>query len=62
MKKYKVKVPFLCSFSISVEADNEDEAVDKAFEDACPRICQQCGKDITIGDPDWATYPEVTEE
>ena len=56
MGTYRVYLVTEASASVEVEADSEEEAVERAFEEA-PYTCHQCPE---IGD--WAllseTYPE----
>ena len=33
MPKYKVTIPYACHVTVEVEADNEEDAEDKAFDD-----------------------------
>jgi hypothetical protein len=60
--KYTVYFRTMAGTSVQVEAENEDEARDKAYDASMPTICAQCsgwgrpGVYLELGD-DW----EVTE-
>ena len=53
MAKYRVYLVTEASASVEVEADSEEEAIEKAFENA-PYSCHQCPE---IGD--WALPSEM---
>ena len=40
--KYRVYLTNTASTSVEVEAENEDEAIDAAYEAPMPTICAQC--------------------
>lgn len=42
MAKYIVYLNTVASTSIEVEADNEDDAMEKAYDSGMPTICAQC--------------------
>ncbi len=42
MAKYRVNIPKTLWFYTEVEASNEEEALDKAY-DLAPSLCAQCG-------------------
>lgn len=55
MATYTVYLQTIASTSVEVEADNEDEALDKAYDASMPTICAQCsgwGKEsyLELGD------------
>lgn len=43
MPKYRVNFQTVASMSITVEADNEGDAIDKAYEGIPSGVCTQCG-------------------
>jgi hypothetical protein len=51
MAKYTVYQTTTASWSVEVEADDEDEALEKAYAAAVPDICAQCsgwGRDYSL--------------
>lgn len=56
MEKYRVYLVTEASASVTVEADSEEEAIEKAFENA-PYSCHQCPE---IGD--WTLLSEMYPE
>jgi hypothetical protein len=48
MSKWNVCIPLDGSYTIKVETETEDEAIDKALEIANPSLCQHCAKHIDI--------------
>ena len=48
MKKYLVRIPWHCAVLINIEAENEVEAIEKAYREAHPNLCHQCSNDIEI--------------
>jgi hypothetical protein len=52
---YRVQIPKVLWFSITVEADDEEAAITEAFEEA-PGLCAQCsgwGRNWSIDEDDW---------
>jgi len=61
MKKFYVSIPINASAVFTVEAESEQQAVAKAYEQGLPNICHQCADDIEI--EDWAfDYDPSIEE
>ena len=57
MPKYRVYLQVVAETVIEVEADDKDDAYDKAMNEPTPRICAQCsgwgnGQNLQLGD-DW---------
>ncbi len=50
MPKYYVTFEVSASASIEVEADNPDEAEQKAEEEIHVSLCHQCARNIHLGD------------
>lgn len=55
MPKYTVYLETCASTAISVEADNKEEAYERALEEAMPNICAQCSgwgnsQNLELGD------------
>lgn len=42
MTEFRVHMSAVSSFSITVEAEDYDEAIDKAIEERSPDVCAQC--------------------
>lgn len=71
MSKYRVYLQTVASTTIEVEADNKDEAYDKALNEGMPHICAQCsgwggGQNLELNG-DWdisedSTVDESVEE
>ena len=53
MKKYIVFFPVFASASVEVEADDEDEAIDKAGEECYVGLCHHCARNLDVGDLDY---------
>jgi len=50
MKKYRVTFPYVCFVAVNVEAENKDDAIDLAEEDAgITGFCGNGGSDKLIG-------------
>ena len=60
MKKFNVAIPWSFTFSVKVEAQNEEEALEKACKQR-PSVCHQCARDIEIHDRDDLGKNEVFE-
>lgn len=51
MKSYRVTLTVDATTSVNVEAENEEEAKQKALEMAtCPGLCRQCSDELDLGD------------
>jgi hypothetical protein len=50
MNKYSVSIPWHCSVFVKVEAENEEQARDKAIEKATPFLCHHCSENIELGE------------
>lgn len=64
MPKFRVPMTQTITAYVNVEADDEDSAVDKAFEHA-PEFCAQCqgwGQSWSIEFEDWDGSDEAVEE
>jgi len=61
MSKYRVSIPWLCTFSVTVEAENEDAAVEKAYANATPTVCVHCVKEIQLGECNDNADPSAEE-
>lgn len=42
MPEFRVHMSAVSSFSVTVEADDYDEAIEKAYEEHAPNVCAQC--------------------
>ena len=50
MKKYRVNIPYAVFVTVDVEAENEEQAIDKAFEDGyLTGFCGNGGTDKLVG-------------
>lgn len=52
MSKWYVSVPVYASATIEVEADTEEDAINKAQEEMPSSLCWSCANDFEIGDID----------
>lgn len=43
MNRYRVHLQTVASFTIEVDADDEDAALDAAYEEVPAEVCAQCG-------------------
>lgn len=51
MSRWQVVITVDASICVEVEADDAEQAKDRAWEQASvPGICHQCSDDITLGD------------
>lgn len=48
--RYTVHLNGFANTSVTVEADDHDEAIEKACNEARPFICHQCAKEVEVGD------------
>jgi len=60
-KKYSVSIPWHCSVVVEVEAENAEEAAEKALNDVNPTLCHQCSDEVELGDCNVDFEPDVTE-
>lgn len=42
MPEFRVHMSAVASFSITVEADDYDEAIEQAYQEHTPQVCAQC--------------------
>ena len=50
MKRYRVSIPYACWVTVDVEAENEEEAIEAAFDNgAIGHFCGNGGNDKLIG-------------
>lgn len=61
-KRWRVNVPYYLNVVVEVDADNEDEAIEKAFCVASPSLCHQCSGEGDLGEPDIEDEGVWTEE
>ena len=61
MKTYNVSIPWHCSVFVTVEAEDEYLAKEKALNEACPKVCHQCSNRVEIGEINFDYEPEVYE-
>ncbi|MGV8064590.1 hypothetical protein PJP13_24305 [Mycobacterium kansasii] len=59
-EKYTVYLSGHAETSVTVEADDPDEAIDKACNAVHPFICHQCAREIDLGD-EWEPNAVFTE-
>jgi len=50
VKTYSVMIPRFCTVFKIVEAESEEEAKQKAFEEGDPVLCLECSDNFEIGD------------
>ena len=48
--KYDIGIEYFASESIQVEADNVEEALEKAYENSQAGLCHYCAKRLELGD------------
>jgi hypothetical protein len=58
--RYFVSIPVYASATYYIEAESEQEAIQKAFDEGLPNICHQCSGDVEISD--FNTECEATAE
>lgn len=56
-----MSIPWHCSVIIEVEADNKEDAKDKALLAAHPSLCHQCSGQIQLEDANMDIEPDVCE-
>ena len=62
MKKYHVAMPFYATAFIKVEAENEEEAIEKAEREiGYPTLCHQCSHDVEMGEPNYEVEADAVE-
>ena len=47
-KQYLVRVPWNCTFICRVEAENEEDAKDRAIACGWPALCHSCSNEVEI--------------
>ena len=64
MKKYNVWMPYKLFVVKEVEAENEEEAIEKAMDetDGCVSLCYQCMTEKNISDNPYLIEDEVSAE
>jgi hypothetical protein len=50
MTKYRVFYSTTASTAVEVEADNEEQAIEKADQDVFVRLCHQCSGELDLSD------------
>lgn len=60
MKNYNVYIPWSFTFKVLVQAQNEQEAIEKASKQR-PSVCSECSDDIEINDWDDLGKVEVIQ-
>lgn len=64
MAQYDVQIPKVIWLNIKVEADNEEAAIEEAFQQA-PGMCHQCTgwrTNWSIDEDDWGGIEEVAPQ
>lgn len=54
--KYRVQLRKMLWTTVEVEADDEDAAIDAAFDGALPSLCAQCcgwGQEFSVDEGEW---------
>jgi hypothetical protein len=59
MPKYGVSIPIYASAYVEVEADSEEEAIEKAEESYHVSLCHQCAREVEIGEFDDSASSEA---
>lgn len=62
MSKFRVHLVRVDSTSVVVEADDEDAALEAAFEKELPNLCAQCtgwGHSIAVDEGEWTTASDL---
>jgi hypothetical protein len=62
MKRYRVYVPVHAGYSVVVDAEDPEHAIEKAYDQGEPTICHQCSDVVEIcglGDIDPENVIEV---
>lgn len=59
--KYTVYLSGFAETWVTVEADDPDEAAEKACNEASPLICHQCSKEVQVGD-EWEPNAVFNED
>lgn len=60
-EKYTVYLSGFAETSVTVEADDPDEAAEKACNEAHPFICHQCAEEVQVGD-EWEPNAVFNED
>lgn len=64
MPKYRVQIPKVIWLNIKVEADDQESAIEEAFQEA-PGMCHQCTgwrTNWSIDEDDWGGIEEVAPQ
>jgi hypothetical protein len=62
MTTYRVNIPKVIWFTMNVEAENEEQAIEEAFQEA-PSLCVGCsgvGRTWYVEEDEWGTVADVT--
>lgn len=51
MKKYRVSIPYNADFIVEVEAENEEKAIELAYNEGPPFLCSQCSDHLIVEIP-----------
>lgn len=62
MKKYNVSIPYFAAVLVTVEAENEKEAIQAAYEEADPGLCYQCSRHVEVFESDENAEVSVEED
>ena len=60
MKKWCVSIPINASAIFTIEAETEEEAIQKAYEEGVPTICHYCSDYVDI--EDWTLDGDAVAE
>lgn len=52
MAKYFVRIPVFADWLVTVEADNESSAIDKALKNFYPNLCHSCADLVELSEID----------
>jgi hypothetical protein len=61
MKKWHVRIPMYADAFYEIEAENEEAAIEKAYERHSPSICHQCSQHIELGEFDVSADPSAED-
>lgn len=62
MKTFHVSIPWHCTVFVTVHAEDEYLAKEKALREACASVCCHCSKKVEIGEINLDYEPEVCED
>lgn len=63
MPRFEVEIPKMIWFTLYVEADDQESAIDAAMDEA-PGLCTNCsgwGQDWTIDEDDWGSQENLVK-